>query len=198
MYQSTNTDDDGSPTHTVAAMQRGGQKGLPQYSLCNCASKSSSTWHGWEGNWIVGSTCRILVAKSPHATNLKSKHTTKPLARTDAPLELWNPSEDKDGLFEWSFYKGNPGRKIQSRYWREWTPAEPQEPQAHPGTGTTMSEGPASVTLCQPIHPTLQSATYFCYTLNKLYGETNSGTEMHSADCFQYRKFYYPSFSKRK
>lgn len=57
---------------------------------------------------------------------------------------------------------------------------------------------PASVTLCQPIYPTWQNATSFHYTLNKLYGETKSGTGMHSADCFQYRKFYYPSFTKRK
>lgn len=133
--------------------------------------------------WTVGS-------------NIQFKHTTKPLAWTDTLLES---TRRKEELFEWSFYKSNPGRKIQCRYWREWTPAEPWEPQAHPVTGTTMSSQASFSKSFQPICPTLQSATYFHYTLNVyVYGETNSGTGIHSADCFQYRKCYYPGFSKRK
>lgn len=58
----------------------------------------------WNKIQIVGSS--ILVAKSPPATNLKSRHTTKPLAWTDTPLELWNPPEERNSYLNGLFTKG--------------------------------------------------------------------------------------------
>lgn len=44
-------------------------------------------------------------------TNLKSKHTTKSLAQTDAPLELLNPPEGKEEQLECFFTRPILGEK---------------------------------------------------------------------------------------
>lgn len=88
---------------------------------------------------VTHGSSRISVPKRPSDTNLKWKHTTKPLPLQDTPLEIWNPPEYKRELFAGSFDNGNPGTKIQFRSLWEQTPAEPQEPPAQPGRETITS-----------------------------------------------------------
>lgn len=154
----------GSPAHTVAAMQRGGQKGLPQHSLCNCASKSLSTQDGRKFG-LRGPTTRMSAAKRPPWNpNTVLNYWHGQMLPWSSEIHRKKRRSYLNGLFtrvilEEKYSLGTEGSELQQDLGSLRHTLE---------QGQQCLLGPASVTLCQPIHPTQRAATCFCYTLNKL------------------------------
>lgn len=110
----------------------------PSFPVLLCFQEfSHTTWIGRECGLQCPKSRILEVKRFPWLTwnpNTLLNHWHRQLP--GAPK-----STRRKGRAIWMFfYKRNPlGRKVKSRYWREWTPAGPWEPQTHLGMGTTMS-----------------------------------------------------------